>query len=282
MPYLWKIDDGSKIRLKDYDPGHIDDKVDRAFAEQETEKLTLELVELQELMSAAQHHSLLLVLQGMDTSGKDGTIRKVLSPVNPQGCHVVSFKEPTQEELLHDFLWRVHRAAPGRGILGVFNRSHYEDVLIARVHNLVPEKVWSKRYDQINHFEQLLASNNTIILKFFLHISFGEQTSRLLAREQDKDKAWKLAASDWTERRYWNDYQQAYEDAITNCSTRDTPWYIVPANHKWYRNLAILHTIVSAIRDYRDEWKSDLQARGAKELELLKNMRQAQKQPGSL
>lgn len=282
MPYLWKIDDGSKIRLKDYDPGHIDDKVDRAFAEQETEKLTLELVELQELMSAAQHHSLLLVLQGMDTSGKDGTIRKVLSPVNPQGCHVVSFKEPTQEELLHDFLWRVHRAAPGRGILGVFNRSHYEDVLIARVHNLVPEKVWSKRYDQINHFEQLLASNNTIILKFFLHISFGEQTSRLLAREQDKDKAWKLAASDWTERRYWNDYQQAYEDAITNCSTRDTPWYIVPANHKWYRNLAILHTIVSAIRDYRDEWKSDLQARGAKELELLKNMRQAQKQPGGL
>jgi PPK2 family polyphosphate:nucleotide phosphotransferase len=276
MRYLWKLNDNDKISLKDFDPGHIEDGLDHVFAEQETGKLSAELVELQELMAAAQHHSLLIILQGMDTSGKDGTIRHVLSPLNPQGCHVVSFKEPTQEELLHDFLWRVHKEAPGLGIIGVFNRSQYEDVLIARVHNLVPEQVWSKRYGQINHFEQLLADNNTIILKFFLHISYDEQTSRLLAREQDKDKAWKLSASDWTERRYWDDYQRAYEDAITNCSTKDAPWFIVPANHKWYRNLAVLHAIVSSIRDYRDEWKTDLQARGAKELELLKKMRAAQ------
>ncbi len=224
-------------------------------------------------MAAAQHHSLLMILQGMDTSGKDGTIRHVFSHVNPQGCNVHSFKEPTQEELLHDFLWRVHKVTPARGVMGIFNRSHYEDVLVVRVHNLVPEKVWRHRYDQINHFEKLLADSNTIILKFFLHISKEEQEQRLLARERDKDKAWKIAASDWAERKYWDAYQQAYEDALSKCSTAYAPWYIVPANHKWYRNIAIAHTLVHTMRQYKDEWKAQLEERGKRELARLQQMR---------
>ena len=277
MNHAWKIDDGSKIKLKDFDPDDIDKHTDRASADEEMQKLCGELSELQEVMAAAQHHSLLMILQGMDTSGKDGTIRHVLSNVNPQGCQVVSFKEPTREELNHDFLWRVHKVTPGLGTMGIFNRSHYEDVLIARVHNLVPEKVWSKRYNEINHFEHLLADNRTIILKFFLHISFDEQERRLLAREQDLKKAWKLSASDWTERQYWNDYQAAYEDAISNCNSKEAPWYIVPANHKWYRNLAIAHVLVNTMRAYKDEWETDLIARGQQELELIRRMRAGEK-----
>lgn len=273
MPYAWKIDDGKKIKLADYDARDTNGLHHHDEAQNEIEQLSDELSELQELLAAAQHHSLLVILQGMDTSGKDGTIRHVLSHVNPQGCSVVSFKEPTQEELAHDFLWRIHKAAPAKGVMGIFNRSQYEDVLIARVHNLVPESVWSKRYIEINHFESLLAHNGTIILKFFLHISYKEQEQRLLAREEDKDKAWKLSASDWSERKYWNDYQQAYEDAITNCSTPEAPWYIVPSDHKWYRNLAIAHIITHTMRNYKDEWKTELEARGQKELELLKTMR---------
>lgn len=276
MDLVWKIDEGSKVNLKDYDPGFTAKQSDRASAEQELQNLGKELDELQEFLTAAQHHSLLMVLQGMDTSGKDGTIRHVFSHVNPQGCQVTSFKEPTKEELLHDFLWRVHKVTPAKGMMGIFNRSHYEDVLIARVHNLVPKEVWSRRYKAINDFEHLLTQNGTIILKFFLHISNDEQEKRLLAREQDKDKAWKLSASDWAERKYWNDYQQAYEDAISQCSTNEAPWYIVPANHKWYRNLAIAHTLVHTMRQYKDEWKAQLEARGQHELELLKQMRQSE------
>jgi len=273
MHYLWKIDDGSKVKLKDYDPDYTDEQSDRAAAQTELQRLSDELSDLQELMSAAQHHSLLVILQGMDTSGKDGTIRNVLSHVNPQSCHVVSFKEPTREELAHDFLWRVHKVTPGKGMMGIFNRSHYEDVLVVRVHHLVPDEVWSKRYKEINHFEQLLANNSTIILKFFLHISYDEQERRLLAREQDINKAWKLSASDWLERQYWQDYQQAYEDAISKCSAQDAPWYIVPANHKWYRNLAVAHAIVQTLRSYKDDWKADLEERGRKELEEIKKIR---------
>jgi PPK2 family polyphosphate:nucleotide phosphotransferase len=273
MTYAWKIDDGKKVNLADYDPGDTNDHQDRDKAEETIQKLSDELCELQELMAAAQHHSLLVILQGMDTSGKDGTIRHVLAHVNPQGCSVVSFKEPTPEELAHDFLWRIHKVVPGKGVMGIFNRSQYEDVLVARVHNLVPENVWSRRYREINHFEHLLANNNTIILKFFLYISAKEQEHRLLAREQDKDKAWKLSASDWSERKFWDDYIQAYEDAISRCSTNDAPWYIVPADHKWYRNLAVAHTIVHAMRPYADEWKADLEARGKKELEQIEQMR---------
>ncbi len=275
MDLLWKVDEGSKIKLKDYDPGYKDKQDDRAAAEAELQALSNELSDLQELMSAAQHQSLLVVLQGMDTSGKDGTIRHVLSHVNPQGCNVHSFKAPTQEELAHDFLWRVHRVTPSKGTMAIFNRSHYEDVLIVRVHNLVPEKTWSRRYKEINHFESLLVNSGTIILKFFLHISYDEQERRLLAREQDKDKAWKIDANDWVERKCWNDYQAAYEDALSLCSTNESPWYIVPANHKWYRNLAIAHTLVHTMRQYKDEWEAELQARGQHQLELLKQMRKS-------
>jgi len=272
---LWKVKEGTKVKLKDYDPGYTDDMTDRALAATLLEKLDDELNELQEMMAAAQHQALLMILQGMDTSGKDGTIRHVLSRVNPQGCIVHSFKEPTQEELAHDFLWRIHKAAPARGVLGVFNRSQYEDVLVVRVHNLVPKDVWSYRYKEINNFEKSLASNSTIILKFFLYISKDEQERRLLAREQDKDKAWKIDASDWVERQYWDDYQEAYEDALTNCSTEEAPWYIVPANHKWYRNLAIAQTLVDTMRQYKSEWKAQLEERGKKQLEALRKMREA-------
>ncbi len=216
---------------------------------------------------------MLVVLQGMDTSGKDGTIRHVLSRVNPQGCNVHSFKQPTAEELAHDFLWRVHKVAPAKGMMTIFNRSQYEDVLVVRVHNLVPQDVWSQRYKEIKHFEKLLATSGTIILKFFLHISNDEQKQRLQAREQDRDKAWKISASDWQERPYWDAYQEAYEDALSKCSTAEAPWYIVPANHKWYRNLAIAHTLVHTMRKYKDEWRSDLEERGRQELQQLQAMR---------
>jgi len=274
MALAWKIDEGSTVKLKDYDPDYVDKQVDHDSAKETLAQLGDELSELQELLAAAQQHSLLIVLQGMDTSGKDGTVRHVFTSANPQGCEVHSFKAPTQEELLHDFLWRIHKVAPTRGMMGVFNRSQYEDVLVVRVHNLVPEDVWSQHYKQINHFEKLLTDNQTIILKFFLHISNEEQKQRLLAREQDRDKAWKLSASDWAERKYWNDYQVAYEDALSKCSTKDAPWYIVPANHKWYRNLAIAQTLVETMRAYKDEWKTGLEARGQQELAALKKMRE--------
>ena len=273
MNYVWKVDAGSKVKLKDYNPDYTEKHGDRASADQELQALSNELSELQELLAAAQQQSLLVVLQGMDTSGKDGTIRHVLSHMNPQRCNVYSFKAPTQEELAHDFLWRVHKVTPAKGVMGIFNRSHYEDVLIARVHNLVPEKVWSRRYQEINNFEQMLIENEMIILKFYLHISYEEQERRLLARKQDKDKAWKIAAEDWEERKYWNDYERAYEDALSKCSLDKAPWYIVPANHKWYRNLAVAHRIVNTMRQYKAEWKSELEARGQRELETLRRMR---------
>jgi PPK2 family polyphosphate:nucleotide phosphotransferase len=275
MALAWKIGEGSKVKLGDYDPNFKEKDSHHADAEQELAQLSDELSELQELLAAAQHQSLLVVLQGMDTSGKDGTIRHVLSHVNPQGCEVHSFKEPTSEELAHDFLWRVHKVTPPKGMMGIFNRSQYEDVLIARVHNLVPEEVWSRRYQEINHFEKLLVNNGTIILKFFLHISKDEQERRLLAREQDKNKAWKLSTSDWAERKYWDAYQQAYEDALSKCSTDEAPWYIVPSNHKWYRNLVVAHTLVHVMRQYKDEWQTELEARGQRELELLQQAKQS-------
>ncbi len=270
MAQAWKVNEGSKVKLDDYDPNFKDQHSDHASAEAELAQLSNELSDLQELLAAAQHHSLLVVLQGMDTSGKDGTIRHVLSHVNPQGCQVHSFKAPTPEELAHDFLWRIHKVTPPKGVMGIFNRSQYEDVLIARVHNLVSKDVWSQRYQEINQFEALLANSGTIILKFFLYISKDEQERRLLAREQDKDKAWKLSASDWAERKYWPDYIETYEAALSRCSTDAAPWYIVPANHKWYRNLAVAHTLVHTMRQYKDEWKAELEARGQRELELLK------------
>src|ERR1700730_2807522 len=183
MQRAWKVDEGSRVRLKDYDPGFVDPYTDRALAAAETEKLSEELGELQQLLAAAQYHSLLIVLQGMDTSGKDGTIRQVMAQVNPLGCEVRSFKGPTSRERARDFLWRIHRVVPGRGMISIFNRSHYEDVLVVRVHDLLREAVWRRRYAAINDFERLLAQNDMIILKFYFHISYEEEEKRLLSRQ---------------------------------------------------------------------------------------------------
>jgi len=274
MELAWKVEAGSKVKLKDYDPNYVDEHTDPVSARAELEILTRELGELQELLAAAQHHSLLMALQGMDTSGKDGTIRRVLSQVNPQGCEVRSFKGPTGRELGHDFLWRIHRGTPGRGIITIFNRSHYEDVLVVRVHNLVPEEVWNRRYTAINNFERLLAQNGMIILKFYLHISNEEQERRLLARQKDKTKAWKLSAADWAERKYWDAYQEAYEDALSKCSTNEAPWYIVPANKKWSRDLLVARTIVHTLRPYKAQWLDRLVVRGEQELARIEQMQE--------
>jgi len=279
MQLAWKVDEGSKVKLKDYDPDAVDKHMDRALAAAEMDKLSVELGELQQLLAAAQHHSLLIVLQGMDTSGKDGTIRHVMAQVNPLGCEVRSFKGPTSRERTHDFLWRVHRVVPGRGMISIFNRSHYEDVLVVRVHDLVPEKVWRRRYAAINHFERLLSQNAMIILKFYLHISNAEQERRLLARQEDQTKAWKLSSADWAERKYWNAYQEAYQDALAKCSTEEAPWYIVPANHKWYRDLLVARTLVSTLRPYKKEWQAQLVERGEHELTLIEQLQQAGEHP---
>ena len=281
MQLAWKVEEGSQVKLKDYDPDYIDEHTDPAIARAELELLGAELGGLQELLAAAQHHSLLVVLQGMDASGKADTIFQVLSQVNPQGCEVLAFKGPTLRELAHDFLWRVHRGAPGRGVIGIFNRSHYEDVLIVRVHNQVPEKAWSQYYAAINDFEELLAQNDTIIVKFFLHISNEEQEKRLLARQKDKTDAWKLSAADWAERTYWDDYQAAYEDALSKCSTDEAPWYIVPANQKWSRNLLVARTLVHTLRPYKDQWLDKLVVRGKQELARIEQIQKAANQKPS-
>lgn len=196
---------------------------------------------------AEARRSLLVVLQAMDAGGKDGTVKHVFRGVNPQGTRVTSFKVPTPAEQAHDFLWRVHAAVPAAGEIGIFNRSHYEDVLVSRVHHLVAEKVWRARYGQIKKFEALLTSNGTNVVKIFLHISKEEQRRRLQARIDDPEKRWKIAQADIDERSYWDDYQIAYEDAITHTSTRDAPWYVIPADHKWYRNWAVSQILIEAL-----------------------------------
>ena len=274
MQLAWKVAEGSKVKLKNYDPDDLDKHTDRALASAELEKLSEELGELQQLLAAAHHHSLLMVLQGMDTSGKDGTIRQVMAHVDPLGCEVRSFKGPTPQEQARDFLWRIHRVIPGRGMISIFNRSHYEDVLVVRVHNLQPKNIWKRRYATINNFEQMLAQNDMIILKFYLHISNEEQERRLLARQEERTKAWKLSSADWEERKYWDDYQAAYEAALSKCSTDEAPWYIVPANRKWYRNLLVARTLVQTLRPYKKEWMDKLVKRGERELALLERLQQ--------
>ncbi|HUG74807.1 MAG TPA: polyphosphate kinase 2 family protein [Acidimicrobiia bacterium] len=209
--------------------------------------LTARLADLQTLLFAQGRHRLLVVLQALDSGGKDGTIRAVFSPVNPQGVKVSSFKRPTEIELAHDYLWRVHPRVPGDGEIAVFNRSHYEDVLVVRVHGLVPEERWSRRYDHINAFERLLADEGTTILKFFLHISKDEQKERLQARLDDPDKHWKFDTGDLKERARWNEYAAAFEAVLERTSTEWAPWYVVPADRKWYRNLVVAQTLVETL-----------------------------------
>jgi len=203
--------------------------------------------ELQSVFFADARHSLLIVLQGRDASGKDGVVRSVFDAVNPAGVRVTSFKVPTPLELSHDYLWRIHHAAPEKGMIGIFNRSHYEDVLVVRVHKLVPEEVWSKRYEQINNFEKMLTENGTVILKFFLHVSRDEQKERLRDRIQDETKNWKFSAGDLDERNLWDDYTAAYKDALSKCSTEWAPWYVVPGDSNKARNYLIAKRIVAAL-----------------------------------
>lgn len=240
-PYM--VRPGKKVKLNQVPADDTGKFKDKSAAEQAMEKDTARLGELQEILYADNKRSLLVVLQSMDTGGKDGTIRHVFSGINPQGCSVSSFKAPSSEELAHDYLWRVHKRGPAKGMITIFNRSHYESVLIERVHNIVPDNVWKKRYDHINAFEKLLSDEGTTILKFFLHISKGEQRKRLMARLKDPTKNWKFSEGDVAERQLWGKYQDAYEDALNKCSTDYAPWYVIPADHKWFRNWAVADII---------------------------------------
>ena len=242
---------GSTVKLNKIDPDHT------AGFKSKNEALEIlavnqkKLAELQYKLYAENKQSLLLVLQALDAGGKDGTINHVLAPMNPQGCRVHGFKAPTPEEQAHDFLWRIHLNAPKNGEVVIFNRSHYEDVLIARVHNLVPKQVWSQRYDFINGFERFLATNNTKIIKFFLYISKDEQLRRFESRLDEPDKHWKISEGDYKERQYWDGYIAAFEDAMTKCTTKDAPWFIIPANQKWFRNLAVSEIVVETLESMK-------------------------------
>jgi PPK2 family polyphosphate:nucleotide phosphotransferase len=244
-PYLVKAH--QKLKLSHFptdDTGRYRNK-EEAAADLELHRQRLN--ELQELLTADSRHAVLIVLQGMDTAGKDGTIRHIFTGVNPQACNVTAFKVPTPLEQKHDFLWRAHRAVPPRGVIGIFNRSHYEDVLVPRVHKQISDKVVKARFHQIVHFEETLAENDVTILKFYLHISHEEQTRRLAERLADKEKQWKLSQTDFVERGYWPQYMKAYRDAIEYTSRKDAPWFIIPSDHKWYRNVAISEILVNAI-----------------------------------
>jgi PPK2 family polyphosphate:nucleotide phosphotransferase len=237
-PHLHRIDPGDTAGA----PGGKEETAKASAA------LNEELAELQERLWAENKRSLLVVLQALDAGGKDGAIRKVFSGVNPQGCRVTSFKAPSEDELAHDFLWRVHKVTPSKGEIGIFNRSHYEDVLIVRVHDLVPKAVWSKRYAIINSFESNLAASGTTVVKFFLHISKDEQAERFRKRLENPEKHWKFRRADLEERQHWDEYQSAFEDAMAKTSTDAAPWYVIPADKKWYRDWALLSVLVETLR----------------------------------
>ena len=245
-----RIPPKSKINLKDFDPNDTSlFDGGKKEAKAAMVELNQKLSELQELLYAEGKHKLLIILQAMDTGGKDGTIRSVFEGVNPQGVKVASFKTPTALELSHDYLWRIHQHTPARGEVVIFNRSQYEDVLVVRVHSLVPEEVWSKRYEHINAFERMLCDEGTTILKFYLHIDLKEQAKRFLARVEDPTKQWKFNPGDLAERERWADYMQAYEDMLNRTSTAWAPWYVIPANKKWYRNWLIAKIVVKTLKD---------------------------------
>ncbi len=240
---------GKKFRLADQDPDDTAGWTDEKAADEQSAKNTLKLEKLQQKLYAEHRFAVLMVLQAMDAGGKDGTIKHVMSGINPQGCSVTAFKQPSQTEKDHDFLWRIHQNVPERGKIGIFNRSQYEDVLVVRVHDLVPEKVWSKRYEQIRDFEKMLFQNDVCSVKFFLNISKAEQESRFQARLKDPDKNWKSSDADFAERKFWDQYQDAYQDALVRSSRKHAPWYVIPSNHKWFRNLAISQILVDTFED---------------------------------
>ena len=244
-PYVVKP--GTRFRLKDWATDDTGDFKGEDEVADELARHRQRLDALQDILSAECCHALLIVLQAMDTGGKDGTIRHIFTGVNPQGVNVTPFKAPTPLEAKHDYLWRVHAAVPALGTIGIFNRSHYEDVLITRVHKMISDKLAKRRFREINDFEEMLFRNNVTIVKFFLHISHKEQTARLKARCEEKDKHYKVSETDFRERRYWDKYQQVYEDAIGATSQKHAPWFVIPADHKWYRNLMISRVIVEAL-----------------------------------
>jgi PPK2 family polyphosphate:nucleotide phosphotransferase len=245
--HLYRVAPGAHVRLADEptdDRGSFDGK---AEARKELDELRERLEALQERLWAESKQALLVVIQAIDTGGKDGLIRKVFSGVNPAGCSVVSFKAPSEEERAHDYLWRIHARVPPFGRIGVFNRSHYEDVLVVRVHELVPESVWEPRYEQIRRFEEYLGANGTTIVKLFLHISEDEQKERFQARLDDPEKRWKFSTADLTERRSWDAYETAFEDMLSRTSTKAAPWHVIPADRKWYRDVIAARIIVEAL-----------------------------------
>jgi PPK2 family polyphosphate:nucleotide phosphotransferase len=248
-----RVKPGSSFRLADVDPSASHGRTKDA-ASDELQADLARLTDLQDRLWAEQRHPVLIVLQGIDAAGKDGSVKHVMSAFNPMGCTVTSFKVPTPIELAHDYLWRVHQRAPGKGEIAIFNRSHYEDVLIVRVHDLVPKAVWSRRFDQINAFEELLASSGTTILKFFLWIDRDEQKERFQARLDDPAKRWKFRLGDLEERKLWDAYEAAFEEAIRRCSTDAAPWYVIPSNRKWFRNLAIANILADTLDELNPQY----------------------------
>lgn len=269
-----RLDRPGKVALSKVDTKQ-DGGLTREEADARLEKVSGELAGLQELLYAAGTHGLLVVLQGRDTSGKDGVLKVVAGAMHPVGIHIASFKTPTPLELSHDFLWRVHAQAPGKGQVTFFNRSHYEDVLVVRVHNLVPETAWRKRYARINDFEELLSDSGVIVVKFCLHISKEEQEERLLAREEAPEKAWKLNPGDWEERQYWDAYTDAYEEALERCAAPHAPWFVIPSDRKWFRNLAVAEALADTLRPFEKTWQARLAEIGVTRKAALSRMRQA-------
>jgi len=249
------VEPGKKVKLSEWDPDSTPAwKGNKESGEKQIAKINDELEALQEQLYAEGKHKVLIVLQGMDTSGKDGVIRRAFDGVNPLGVRVASFKVPTAPELARDYLWRIHQQVPGRGEIVIFNRSHYEDVLVVRVHNMVYKQQWGRRYAHINHFEQMLVDEGTTILKFYLHIDMDEQRERLLARLDEPDKRWKFNPGDLEERKLWGKYEKAYEDVLSKTSQKKAPWIIVPANRKWYRDLVILAALVDTLKGLKMEF----------------------------
>lgn len=264
----YTVSEKQKVVLADF-PTDPPDKHEKEETVAKTEKLGARMEELFDLLVFAGSNSLLIVLQGMDAAGKDGTIRHILKYSHAQTCRVASFKVPTPEELGHDFLWRCHKQTPGKGEICVFNRSHYEDVGVVRVHEIVPKTVWEPRFAMIRDFESLLAKNNTVVLKFWLNITKDEQKQRLIERENEVEDGWKLAVGDWKEREFWDGYQDAYSDAIGETGAEHAPWIVVPGNKKWFRNLVVTQAIVDALEPLAPQWEAKLKKVGdAAKLEL--------------
>lgn len=250
----YRVPPNSRVKLSKWSTDSRGKYESEEEAKEDLQNNVQALGDWQQAFAADQKNGLLIVLQGMDTGGKDGTIRHIFTGINPQGCDVTPFKVPTAEEAAHDFLWRIHKAVPARGKIGIFNRSQYEDVLVTRVHKMIDDKTAEQRMQEIVDFESMLAANGVAILKFFLHISFQEQTTRLKSRLADPDKRWKISLSDFKERKYWAKYQQYYEDAIEATSKKHAPWFIIPADHKWYRNVVISGILIDAMKALKPKY----------------------------